>query len=329
MRSIMKQDMHVAGTIYNNMVGHAFCLAAGRRPARLCEPGLTGGVDMAESISSYKILGALGKGAHSTIYHICRDDERQFALKVVPIEKKEHAKYLEQAENEFRVGQMLDHPNLVKIHTLELQRDWLWRVKKVHLLIELVQGKTLDQMPRLTMPQLVQVFEKLAKGLTHMHRRNVFHADLKPSNIMISKIGAVKILDFGLAWIRGKPKHRVQGTPEYMAPEQANDTIVNEQTDIFNMGATMYRMTTGMLPPSTIAAPNCPPIDAKMFVNKLAPVSELAPTAPPELCDLIHRCLSFDPKKRPQRMLEIIEMLGVLIEQLVQTDEDKLESMGW
>src|ERR1051325_8514193 len=216
---------------------------------------------MAESIGTFKILGELGKGAHSTIYHIRREDNRQFALKVVAIDKPAHAKFLEQAQNEFRIGQMLDHPNLVKIYALETQRDWLWRVKKVHLLIELVQGKTLDQTARLTVPRLVQVFEKLAQGLAHMHRRKVFHADLKPNNIMISKIGGVKILDFGLAHIKGGEKESVQGTPENMGPQHTKDGAGNEQTDIYNLGATMYRMTTWKLPPSTLTLPNSPAID--------------------------------------------------------------------
>jgi eukaryotic-like serine/threonine-protein kinase len=284
---------------------------------------------MAESIGSFKIVGELGKGAHSTIYHIRRDDNRQFALKVVPINDREDAKYLQQAENEFKIGLMLEHPNLVKIHTLEMQRDWLWRVKKVHLLIELVQGKTLDQTPRLTVPRLVQVFEKIAQGLHHMHRRKVLHADLKPNNVMISKAGAVKIIDFGLAWIKDEPKERMQGTPEYMAPEQARDGTVSEQTDIYNLGATMYRMTTWQLPPSTVAPPGTPALDAKLFQKLLKPVAELSPTAPGELCDLIHRCLSFSPKKRPERVKDIIVELNGMIENLVQSDDDRLESLGW
>ena len=92
------------------------------------------------------------------------------------------------------------------------------------------------------MPQLVQVFEKVAAGLVHMHRRSVCHADLKPNNIMLSRAGDVKIIDYGLAWIKGEPKDRVQGTPEYMAPETGQAQVVNERTDIYNFGATMYRL---------------------------------------------------------------------------------------
>src|SRR3954451_17556422 len=125
---------------------------------------------MADAIGSFQILGTLGHGAHSTILHIRRSaDSKQYALKVVPIAGKEEHKFLTQARHEFRIGQMLSHANLLNIHNLELQRDWLFRVRKVHLLLEYVNGKTLDQVPRLSIPRLVQVFEKVASGLVQMH----------------------------------------------------------------------------------------------------------------------------------------------------------------
>jgi serine/threonine protein kinase len=285
---------------------------------------------MAEPIGQFQILAELGKGAHSTIYLIRRhSDNRQFALKSVPVHSKDEAKFLDQAKHEYRVAQLLEHVNLIKVYTLETQRDWFFRVRKVHLLIEYVNGKTLDQTMKLSLPRLVQVFAKIGAGLAHMHRRNVFHADLKPNNILLSRAGEVKIIDFGLAWIKGEPKDRVQGTPEYMAPEQSKKATANERTDLFNFGATMYRLTTGKLPPSMIGATGGTSLNAKLFRSLLKPVHELMPETPKPLCDLIHRCLEFDPKARPERVGEVLEGLNALIEQLVQTDDDKLESMGW
>ncbi len=285
---------------------------------------------MAETIGTFQTLAELGKGAHSTIYLIRRhSDSRQFALKVVPIDSKDDAKYYEQAQLELRIGQMLDHVNLIKVYAVETQKDWFFRVKKAHVLIEYVNGKTLDQWPNLSQPWLVQAFAKIAAGLMHMHRRNVCHADLKPNNIMLSRVGEIKIIDYGLAWIKGEPKERVQGTPEYMAPEQSKHKTVNERTDIYNLGATMYRMATGKLPPSTVAAPNSPGLNAKLFANLLKPVKELNPAVPKKLCELIHHCLEFDPKNRPERVGEVHDVLNALIEKLVQSDDDKIEAMGW
>jgi serine/threonine protein kinase len=283
-----------------------------------------------QAIGQFQILGNLGSGAHSKILHIrCSGDGKQYALKVVPIDTKEDRKFLEQAQHELRVAQMLNHPTIIKVYALELQRDWLFRVKKAHLLIEYVNGKTLDTVPRLSIPRLTQIFAKIASGLYHMHRRGVFHADLKPTHILLSRTGEVKIIDFGLAWVKGEAKGRVQGTPEYMAPEQARQGTVNEQTDIYNFGATMYRLVTWRHPPSTVAIADSVPLNGKTFKALLRPVEELTPTAPKELADIIHRCLEFNPSKRPENVKEIQTYLDTLAEDLVQTPEDSLENMEW
>jgi serine/threonine protein kinase len=276
-------------------------------------------------IGNFKILDPLGAGAHSTILRVRRSaDSKHYALKIVPLNGPEDAKYLAQARHEFRIAQVLDHPNLIKIYSLELQRDWLFRARKVHLLIEYVNGQTLDTKP-LAVPRLVQIFARVAAGLSHMHRRNVYHADVKPNNIMLSRAGEVKIIDYGLAWIKGEAKNRLQGTPEYMAPEQRKLAVVNEQTDIFNFGATMYRLVTLRLPPT----PGDIPLDARTWRQLLKPVQECNASAPPELCSLIHRCLEFNPNQRPERMTEVRELLEPMAEQLVRSPGDRLEEIEW
>jgi serine/threonine protein kinase len=287
-------------------------------------------------IGKFQILGTLGSGAHSTILHIRRsEDSKQYALKVVPIHGAEDHKFLEQAQHEFRVAQMLDHRNLIRIYTLDAPRDWLFRVRKVHLLIEYVNGKTLDTMPPIRIPYLVQIFVRVAAGLVHMHRRGVCHADLKPNNILLSRSGDVRVIDYGLAWIKGQPKGRVQGTPEFMAPEQAHQAMVNERTDIFNFGATMYRMVTWRNPPSVVEAEGgagggeALKLDAKLWDKVLKPVHECNAEAPRPLCELIHHCLAFNANSRPERMSEVQGVLDHLADKLVRSPEDKLEAFEW
>lgn len=283
-----------------------------------------------QRIGAFTILGTLGQGAHSTILHVrCSNDSRQYALKVVPIEDKEQHKFLVQAQHEFRVAQMLDHKNLIKIYALEAPRDWLFRIRKVHLLIEYVNGQTLDTVKKLSLPRLAQIFEKIASAMVHMHRRGVYHADLKPNNVMLSRTGDVKIIDYGLAWIKGEPKDRVQGTPEYMAPEQARQSTVNEGTDIYNFGATMYRLVTFRLPPTPVTSTDGLPMDAKTFQKLLKPVQELSPQAPVALCNLIHQCLAFSPQQRPERMTDVQEALQHVVEKVVTSPEDRLDAIEW
>ncbi len=279
-------------------------------------------------IGRFQVLGKLGAGAHSIILHVRRSaDARSYALKVVPINGRADTKFQRQAFHEFRVAQMLDHPNLIKIYSLEVTRDWLFRTRSIQLLIEYVNGRTLDTFPALPVPQLVRIFARIAAGLAHMHRRKVYHADLKPNNILLSRTGEVKIIDFGLAWVGDEDKQRVQGTPEYMAPEQARRGFVDQRTDIYNFGATMYRLTTGGLPPDPVVAAGGLPLDARSWRQLIKPVREANPDAPPALADLIHACLAFNAHERPARMTEVQDVLDRLAGSTGQSADDRLEEI--
>jgi serine/threonine protein kinase len=256
-------------------------------------------------------------------------DGKQYALKVVALDTPEDWKYLEQARHEFRVAGMLDHPNILKVYALEEQKNWLFKVTKANILLEFVNGKTLDEAPALSATRLVQVFQKVAAALVHMHRRQVLHADLKPGNIMLGRNGQVRVIDFGLAWIKGEPKDRVQGTPEYMAPETARKKLINERTDIFNFGATMYRLTTFRLPPPVGAFEGGVPLDSKSWTAKLEPVSKFNKEAPEELCQLIMKCLSYSAHDRPERVSDVQAVLDELAARMVQSSNDKLEALEW
>lgn len=275
-----------------------------------------------DRIGKHQVLATLGAGAHSTILHVRRAaDSREYALKTVSIDEKEHLKFFEQCKHEFRVAQKLDHPNLIKIFCLETAKDWLFRVKKINLLIEFVNGKTLDQVPPMPMPKLAPVAAMVAAGLVHMHRRGVFHADLKPNNIMLGKRGEVKIIDYGLAWVKGETKDRIQGTPEYMAPETVKAKVVNERTDIYNFGATLYRLVTLKLPPSLAVSTESARLGEKSWKAMFKPVQEHNANVPDTLCDLIHSCMAYRPEERPERMSEVYDQLKAIADELGEVVE--------
>jgi serine/threonine protein kinase len=282
-------------------------------------------------IGKFQVLATLGEGAHSKILHVRRSaDSKNYALKVVRIDEPEEKKFFQQAKHEFEIAQLLEHPNLIKVYAYEPQRDWLFQVRKVHLLIEYVNGKTLDTFPRLPIAKLVQIFAQVAAGMAHMHRRGVFHADLKPNNVLLSRAGDVKIIDFGLAWRKGEKKDRIQGTPEYMAPEQARRKVVNELTDIYNFGATMYRLVTWRSAPNPLVESKELPLNAATWKNMIKPVRDCAADAPRELCDLIHQCMAFNPGERPERVKDdIAPVLERLVKKLVKSADDHLESLEW
>jgi eukaryotic-like serine/threonine-protein kinase len=269
-----------------------------------------------DKIGKFTVLNTLGSGAHSSILHIRReDDSKEYALKLVPIDDKDDRKYLEQAKHEFRVGQMLNHPNLVKVHALETESGWFTGPKKAKLLLEYVPGKTMDKIPLLRMAKLIRVFERIADALTHMHKQGVFHADLKPNNLIYERAARVKVIDYGLAWLKGEGKDRVQGTPEYMAPETVEHKLVSERTDIYNFGATMYRLTTLQLPPCWVTGETALPMTRAIFKDQLKPVQVLNPLIPEPLADLIHRCLQPNALKRPERMSHVQGTLDQLADE--------------
>ena len=250
----------------------------------------------------YRVVNTLGTGAGSTILLISDKTAggKRYALKVVRKQEPEDEVYVQQALTEFEAAKKLNHPAIAKVHDCRLKKSW-FKVRGVELLMEFVEGKTLDEIEAPELGQLLLMFCHVASAMTHMHRRGVFHGDLKPANIMLTKTGQVKLIDFGTAWIRGQEKNRIQGTPQYIAPEQATEKVVNEKTDIYNLGATMYRMFTGRFPQQGIPKPGDD--------RKLVAPQKLNPRLPDGLSELLIACLSVDPSKRPASMFEIRDQL--------------------
>jgi len=262
-------------------------------------------------IGSIEVLAALGQGAKSNVMRVRRDaDGHEYALKVVPVAKPKERKYLAQARQEYRVGRLLDHPNLVRVHAIETETDWLLRPRRVKLLLEYVPGQTLDRIASPGLGTLLRAFEQVADGVAYMHERGIVHADLKPNNIMLGP-GVVKVIDFGLARIDGESTGRLQGTPEYMAPETASRKIVDAGTDIFNFGATMYRIFTGFHPPQSVGSL---PLTERIYREQFRHTCDINDAIPAELGWLVDRCLSFQPKERPASMDEVCRSLNRIVD---------------
>ena len=264
------------------------------------------------------VLAALGTGAGSRVFRVRRaKDGLEYALKLVDARAEGGRKYFEQARHEFRVGRMFDHPSLVKMHACEVERDWLFRARQARLLVEFAPGQPLDRLPQLPPAELVQVFAQVADGLAHMHERGVFHADLKPGNLVYAGNGRVKVIDFGLARVAGEAAGRFRGTPRYMAPETAESGTINERTDVYNLGATMYRLASHRPLPS--ATPGVV-LDERAYEARIPPVERANPDLPPEVADLIHQCIRFDPRNRPARARDVLAVLRKLTDRRKGTD---------
>lgn len=265
----------------------------------------------------YRVVRPLGSGAGSTILLV--SDEKnggKYALKVVKRLGAEDDVYINQAIHEYDVAQKLNHASILKIFDYRVKKSW-FKVAGVELLMEFVEGRTLDELEAPERGQLVLLFIHVASALNHMHRRGVYHGDLKPGNIMLSRTGAVKVIDFGTAWIKGEDKNRVQGTMQYMAPEQVSDKVVNDRTDVYNFGATMYRMFTGHY------ANNGMPSDGSLgYRDKISPPIKLVPTIPGTLNETIMACLERNPDRRPAGVFEIKHQLVAVARHLGLRGDD-------
>ncbi len=269
------------------------------------------------SAMNYRVVGPLGNGAGSTILQISDKSGggKRYALKVVRRLGPDDDIYLNQAKIEYDIVRKLNHPAIVEIYDMRQKRSW-FRVAGVELLMEYVDGKTLDEIEAPDMGQLVLIFVQVASALNHMHRRGVFHGDLKPSNIMLTRTGKVKLIDFGTAWTRGEEKNRVQGTPQYIAPEQVTEKVVDEKTDVYNFGATMYRMFTGRYANQGI------PKAGEGGIHKMPKPDQVNPKIPGPLSTLIVACLERNPEKRPASIFDVQSELTAVARFLGLEDGD-------
>jgi serine/threonine-protein kinase len=260
---------------------------------------------------NYRVVDQLGTGAGSTILLISDKSAggKRYALKVVRRQDEDDDVYLDQALTEFDASQKLNHPAIVKIYDCRVRRRW-FRLAGVELLMEYVEGKTLDEIQAPEMGQLVLIFCQVVSAMAHMHRRGVFHGDIKPANIMLAKNGQVKLIDFGTAWLRDGARNRAGGTPQYVAPEQVSGKIVDERTDVYNLGATMYRMFTGRFANQGL------PGKGDEAKRKLPSPIKLNPKIPGTLNETIMSCLEWTPEKRPAGMFEVQHQLSAVAKYL-------------
>ena len=181
--------------------------------------------------------------------------------------------------------------------------------------MEFFDGQSLEDQTRLSMVDILLVFRMVAIALNAMHEKGYVHCDIKPNNILFSKNGGIKIIDLGQSCRLGQIKKRIQGTPDYIAPEQVRREHLSHRTDIFNLGATMYWALTGKNVPTLIPKKN----ELGIAVNESAPVKspyELFRRIPKSLSDLVMKCVNDRPADRPSNMLEITRQLDELIREM-------------
>jgi eukaryotic-like serine/threonine-protein kinase len=264
---------------------------------------------MAQKLLHYDVLERLGEGARSVIYSVSDPETKQvYALKHVRRESQKDIRFIQQVETEFEISRQFTHPNLRRSFDLKIIKSLLLKVNEAYLLMELVDGKPLDVRLPSSMMAIIDTFIQAAQGLKAMHAMGYVHCDMKPNNILRSEAGKVKVIDYGQSCRIGTIKERIQGTPDYIAPEQVARRPVSVATDVFNLGASLYWALTGRHIP-TLYTVNKKGENSFLLDTRIDTPQDLNPRVPTALSNLVMECISTNPKKRPEDMDHVITRL--------------------
>src|SRR2546422_4934903 len=276
-------------------------------------------------LGRYQIRSKIGEGGMGEVY-LAEDARlhRKVALKILPIKVAADQNRLRRFEQEATAAAALSHPNIAHIYEIG-------EAEGVNFIaMEFVEGKTLREkihLERTELTRLLRYLQNVAEGLAKAHASGIVHRDLKPDNIMVTRDGHAKVLDFGLAKLiepqqaigtrasgssevatallaQPSSPGTVMGTVGYMSPEQAQGKTneIDQRSDIFSFGCILFEAVTGQKP---FAGKDT--LDSlHNIVHAPTPnVKELNPAAPDELQRIVRRCLAKDPDKRYQSIKDV------------------------
>lgn len=272
-----------------------------------------------DTVEGYRVISEIGRGAASVIYLVQDPKTKQiWALKHVVKNNPKEQRFLDQTETEYKIASQLDHESIRKIPRI-IKKGTLLKTNELYLVMELVDGISLHEEQPDDLATLVDIFQQTADALAQMHDRGFVHADMKPHNVIVGvdleDNYTAKLIDLGQSCKTGTIKKRIQGTPDYIAPEQVHRREITPKTDIYNFGATMYWVLTGKNIPTAMGHQK----DSLMgslddsLIEKATPVSEINPLVPDRLNDIIMECVEVDIDRRPESMHAVADKLDMIL----------------
>jgi serine/threonine protein kinase/Tol biopolymer transport system component len=294
-----------------------------------------------QTISHYKIVSQLGAGGMGEVY-LAQDTklDRKIALKVLPADVASHRDRMERFVREAKSAAALNHPYIAQVFEIG-EHDGTHFIA-----MEFIDGVTLTEKihrDKASLGQLLKCLTQVAEGLARAHAAGVVHRDLKPDNIMITRDGFAKILDFGLAKLvqlqrpfdssnsgsseiatavlqQHSIPGMVMGTVGYMSPEQAQGRVkeIDHRSDIFSFGCILFEATTGKK-----AFEGKDALDSlhKIVHAPTPQIKEINQAAPDDLQRIVRRCLAKEPDKRYQSIKEVAIELEELQQELKSAAE--------
>ena len=263
------------------------------------------------NLLNYRILEKLGEGGQGTVYKALDEKlNRVVVVKVLAPELTAREANLKRFEREAQLASSLDHPNICTIYALH-------EAEGLHFIaMQFVDGKNVRELVNgrpLDMPSALSIAYQTADALAAAHSRGVIHRDIKAGNVMVTKTGLVKVLDFGLAKLVDETAaakadmHLTElgvpyGTATYAAPEQATGARVDHRADIFSTGVLLYEMLAGTWP---FRGETSVEVRYAVLHDTPQPLAEVRDdNPPPRLQEILDRALAKDPNARYQRIAE-------------------------
>lgn len=258
-------------------------------PARLNES------TQQQQIPGYQMLSKLGAGAMATVYKAKQISlDRTVAVKILPKKYSQDAAFVKRFYDEGKAAAQLNHTNIVQAYDVGHAGDYYYFV------MEYVDGWTVhDDIAKdgkYTEKRALEVAIDVVKALAHAHEKGFVHRDVKPKNIMITKSGAAKLADMGLARAISDreaaeaEKGKAFGTPYYIAPEQIQGEVhIDHRADIYSFGATLYHMVTGQVPFEG-ATPTA--VMYRHLRDELEPADQVNPKLSQGISEIIEVCMA-------------------------------------
>jgi len=269
----------------------------------------------------FEIIEEIGKGGMGTVYKAYDSKIREVvALKLLKPEIASDLEVIERFRNEIKLARQVSHRHVCRMY--DIGEEWL----SIYISMEYVPGEDLKSFIRrsghLNEAKSLHLARQILEGLVEAHRLGVVHRDLKPQNIMIDRDGNAKIMDFGIArslHTRGVTGTGVIiGTPEYMAPEQAEGKDVDHRVDIYAMGAILFEMVTGRVPFEGET-----PLSIVLKHRSEAPADPqtLNVQVSPALSQVILKCLEKSRDRRYPGAAELLEAVAAVEKGLPATGQ--------
>ena len=262
------------------------------------------------SIGKYRIEHKLGHGAWAIVYqgrHAALG--KKVAIKMLKHQMAMVEDFHDRFLKEATIIADMQHPNIINVFDVEE------RFKTIFIIMEYLDGTPLDELLKangaLPVDQVVDIFKQVCAGLSYAHNLGIVHQDIKPENLYLMPNGRIKILDFGLACPFGSENMEMEGTIQYMSPEQIDSYPVDARTDIYCLGITAFELLTGKqpYPGDDIGAL------MELHLNEEIPdPADFIENVPPILSECIRKCCRRNHLERYQSAEEASQALDGLLQ---------------